>query len=201
MMLFFLLILLLGDAFDVDAARPPQAALAYRADLIRNTRLVWGLDAPIADFAAQIHHESGWQPGITNCIGAQGLAQFMPATTAWFGTLIPALHEKAPLNPGWSLRALVHYDRWLWQRLAADNHCERMAMTLAAYNGGLGWVQREKQLAEDKGLDRHRWFGQVETVNAGRRSAAWAENRHYPRHILFTLAPDYWRWGGASCVG
>lgn len=36
-----------------------------------------------------------------------------------------------------------------------------------------------------------RWFGQVEMVNAGRRESAWQENRHYPRHILFTLAPRY----------
>ncbi len=109
-LLFLLLIVLLGGALDADAARPPQAALPYRAELIRNARLVWGLNAPVADFAAQIEHESGWQPAITNRIGAQGLGQFMPATTAWIGEVMPALAAKAPLNPSWSLRAVVSFD-------------------------------------------------------------------------------------------
>ncbi|PAV03363.1 lytic murein transglycosylase [Arsenophonus sp. ENCA] len=197
-LLFLLLIVLLGGALDADAARPPQAALAYRTDLIRNARLVWGLNAPVADFAAQIDHESGWQPGITNRIG--GLGQFMPATTDWIGELMPALAAKAPLNPGWSLRAVVTFDRWLWQRLSAVNRCEQMAMTLSAYNGGLGWVQRDRRLAERQGFNGGRWFDSIERVNAGRNLAAWRENRHYPRRILKSLAPRYLTWGGASCV-
>ncbi|PAV01362.1 lytic murein transglycosylase [Arsenophonus sp. ENCA] len=199
-LLFLLLIVLLGGALDADAARPPQAALAYRADLIRNAGLVWGLNAPVADFAAQIEHESGWQPDITNRIGAQGLGQFMPATTAWIGEVMPALAAKAPLNPGWSLRAVVSFDNWLWQRLSAVNHCERMAMTLSAYNGGLGWVQRDRRLAKQQGFDGGRWFDSIERVNAGRGASAWRENRHYPRRILKSLAPRYLTWGGASCV-
>ncbi|MGG2141982.1 transglycosylase SLT domain-containing protein [Symbiopectobacterium sp. RP] len=200
MMLFFLLILLMGGAFDANATRTPQAALPYRAALIRNARLVWGLNAPVADFAAQIEHESSWQPGITNHIGAQGLGQFMPATTAWIGEVMPELADKAPLNPGWSLRAVVSFDNWLWQRLSAVNSCERMAMTLSAYNGGLGWVQRDRRLAERQGFDGRRWFDSIERVNAGRRASAWRENRHYPRRILKSLAPRYLTWGGASCV-
>ncbi|MBG6242910.1 MAG: lytic transglycosylase domain-containing protein [Candidatus Symbiopectobacterium sp. Dall1.0] len=199
-LLLCLLILLLGGAFDADATRPPSAALPYRADLIRNARLVWGLNASVADFAAQIDHESGWQPGITNRIGAQGLGQFMPATTAWIGELMPELAAKAPLNPSWSLRAVVSFDHWLWQRVLAVNCCERMAMTLSAYNGGLGWVRRDKRLAVQKGLDGTRWFEHVATVNAGRSAANWQENRHYPQRILHELAPRYLTWGGGSCV-
>lgn len=136
--LLLILLLLLSVTFDSVAASPPRSALPYRDTLIRNARLIWGLNAPIADFAAQIHHESSWKPDITNAIRAQGLAQFMPATTEWLGNLIPPLAEKFPFNPTWSIRALVHYDRWLWERVQADNGCEHMAMTLFAYNGGLG---------------------------------------------------------------
>ncbi|PAV02012.1 lytic murein transglycosylase [Arsenophonus sp. ENCA] len=147
-----------------------------------------------------MEHESSWQPGITNPIGAQGLGQFMPATTAWIGDLIPALADKAPLNPSWSLRAVVTFDHWLWQRVSAVNRCEQMAMTLSAYNGGLGWVQRDRRLAQQQGLDSERWFGNIERVNAGRGQVAWHENRHYSRRILTVLAPRYLTWGGASCV-
>ena len=45
--------------FSAEGMRstPPQAALQYRDDVIRNARLEWGLSAPVADFAAQLHQE------------------------------------------------------------------------------------------------------------------------------------------------
>lgn len=43
------------------AAQVPTAALRYRADLIRSSRSVWGMDAPVATFAGQIHQESQWR--------------------------------------------------------------------------------------------------------------------------------------------
>ncbi|EIZ8631731.1 transglycosylase SLT domain-containing protein [Escherichia coli] len=182
------------------AAQPPQAALQYRDDVIRNARLEWGLSAPVADFAAQLHQESGWRPDAVSPAGAQGLAQFMPATADWISQLMPGLNSREPFNPAWAIRALVSYDRWLWQRVSAASDCERMAMTLSGYNGGLGWVQRDRRLASQKGLDSTRWFGHVATVNAGRNAASWRENRHYPQRILRELAPRYLTWGGSSCV-
>ncbi|HHL2146374.1 TPA: transglycosylase SLT domain-containing protein [Escherichia coli] len=190
-----------GFFSQARAAQPPQAALQYRDDVIRNARLEWGLSAPVADFAAQLHQESGWRPDAISPVGAQGLAQFMPATADWISQLMPGLNSREPFNPAWAIRALVSYDRWLWQRVSAASDCERMAMTLSGYNGGLGWVQRDRRLASQKGLDSTRWFGHVATVNAGRSTASWRENRHYPQRILFTLAPRYLSWGGASCVG
>ncbi|MBE8614680.1 lytic murein transglycosylase, partial [Morganella morganii] len=180
--------------------QPPQAALKYRSELIRNARLEWGLSAPVADFAAQLHQESGWRPGAVSPAGAQGMAQFMPATADWISRSVPGLHQREPFNPSWAIRALVSYDRWLWQRVSAAGNCERMAMTLSGYNGGLGWVQRDKRLALQQGLDSTRWFGHVATVNAGRSAANWRENRHYPQRILLELAPRYLTWGGGSCV-
>lgn len=185
---------------QASAAQPPQAAQQYRDDVIRNARLEWGLSAPVADFAAQLHQESGWRPDVISPVGAQGMAQFMPATADWISQLVPGLNSREPFNPAWAIRALVSYDRWLWQRVSAADNCERMAMTLSGYNGGLGWVQRDKRLATQRGLDGTRWFGNVATVNAGRSTANWRENRHYPQRILRELAPRYLTWGGGSCV-
>ncbi|PLY35987.1 lytic murein transglycosylase [Pectobacterium carotovorum] len=182
------------------AAQPPAAAQQYRSDVIRNARLDWGINAPIADFAAQLHQESGWNPRAVSPVGAQGLAQFMPATANWFSRIMPELRANQPFNPAWAIRALTSYDRWLWQRVSARNDCERMAMTLSSYNGGLGWVQRDQRLATQRGLDSLRWFDHVETVNAGRSAANWRENRHYPDRILHQLAPRYLTWGSRSCA-
>ncbi|MBD8223086.1 transglycosylase SLT domain-containing protein [Pantoea agglomerans] len=189
-----------GFFSQARAAQPPQSALQYRADVIRNARLEWGMSAPVADFAAQLHQESGWRPDAVSPVGAQGMAQFMPATADWISQLVPGLNSREPFNPAWAIRALVSYDRWLWQRVSAANNCERMAMALSGYNGGLGWVQRDKRLAVQNGLDGTRWFEHVATVNAGRSAASWRENRHYPQRILHELAPRYLTWGGGSCV-
>ena len=175
----------------------PRAAAQYRSELVRSARVVWGLDAPIAVFAAQVHTESWWRNDTVSHVGAQGLAQFMPATAAWLPKVAPETGQPAPFNPGWSLRALCTYDKWLWERTDGATDFERMAFTLSAYNGGQGWVNRDKKLARQRGLDPARWFDNVETVNAGRSAAAWKENRGYPRRILRERQQAYVRagWG------
>ena len=166
----------------------PRAAERHRAELIRVSRAVWGLEAPVAVFAAQVHTESWWRNGTVSSAGAQGLAQFLPSTAEWLPRAVPELEREAgrpaPFNPGWSLRALCTYDKWLWDRTDGANDFERMAFTLSAYNGGQGWVSRDKAKARKLGVDDRRWFGAVENVNAGRSKAAFRENRNYPRLIL-----------------
>ncbi|EJB7203398.1 lytic transglycosylase domain-containing protein [Salmonella enterica] len=185
---------------SADAAEPPRASLQWRNEVIRTAREIWGLNAPVADFAGQLHQESGWAPHALSPAGAQGMAQFMPATAKWVSQLYPALRENKPFNPAWAIRALVQYDRQLWKSVSAKNSCQRMAFTLSAYNGGQGWVNRDKKLAAAKGLDASIWFEHVERVNAGRSAANWRENRHYPKAILYQHAPRYLQWGQASCI-
>lgn len=188
--------LISGKAF---AAEIPQAAQKYRADLTRSARLSWGMDAPIATFAAQVHQESGWNPQAVSRVGAKGLAQFMPATADWIGGINPELAERQPYNPTWALRALTAYDRWLWDRIKADTACDRMAMVLSSYNGGLGWLIRDKDKAQDAGGNRNLWWRQVETFNAGRSREAFAENRGYPVRIIRVIQPAYAAWGVGVC--
>ncbi|SFV71937.1 Phage lysin [Desulfovibrio piger] len=138
----------------------------------------------MAVFAAQVHTESWWRNRTVSHVGAQGLAQFMPSTAAWLPKVAPETGNPEPFNPGWSLRALCTYDKWLWERNDGASAYERMAFTLSAYNGGQGWVNRDKSKARKLNMDASRWFGAVENVNAGRSAAAWKENRNYPRLIL-----------------
>lgn len=199
----FILLVAFGFAVSLspaNAAEPPAAAKPYRAEVIRNARAVWGMDAPVADFAGQFQQESGWNPAARSPVGAQGMAQFMPSTADWISHQFPELREREPFNPSWAIRALVQYDQWLWQRVSGRDNCQRMAFALSAYNGGLGWVNRDKKLATQRGLDAGVWFDAVATVNAGRSAANWRENRGYPQRILYQNAPRYLSWGGANCV-
>lgn len=179
----------------------PRQAIAHKANLTRIAHAEWGLDAPVASFAAQIQQESGWNPQAVSRVGAQGMAQFMPATAQWWCSKnkLSAI-DCQPSNPVWAMRSLVQYDRWLYQRIQALNHCHRMAYALSAYNGGLGWVYRDQQHASGLGLDPRRYFSVVERVNAGRSAANFTENRDYPRRILFKYEPRYASWGQASCA-
>lgn len=201
--------LLLGLALLVASCQPayaasiPHAAEQYRRTLVRAAHAEWGLDAPIATLAAQVHQESAWRHDARSPVGAQGLAQFMPSTSAWMAELYPAsLGANQPYNPGWALRALVVYDRWNHERIQARGPCEKWAMVLSAYNGGLGWVRKDARQASAQGADQLAWFDHVERFNAGRSTANFRENRSYPRLILLRWEPLYAAagWGNGVCA-
>lgn len=178
---------------------PPRAAQMYRSELTRNARFVFGLDAPVALFGAQIEQESHWRPNAKSAY-ANGLAQFTPETAEWISGLYK-LGAAEPFNPSWALRALVRYDAHLLAQNEASTLCDRWGFTLSAYNGGQGWVNRDRRLAASRGADPARWFGHVER-HSPRGAAAFRENRDYPRRILLKRQPRYANWGGViPCEG
>lgn len=175
------------------AGDPPRRSLQYRADVIRYSRLVYGLAAPVSLFAAQIHQESAWDH-LARSPYAGGLTQFTPATAEWIAERFPALAAADVYNPRWAIHAMLIYDQWLYGRFRAVGECDRWAKALAGYNGGPGWITRDEALAAEAGLDPARWWDNVELVSA---RAAWAfrENRHYPRAIIERHQPLYKQWG------
>lgn len=181
-------------------AQIPQAALSYQRALVANVRVVWGLNGPVATMAAQVHQESGWNPNAKSAY-AGGLAQFTPATADWISNKYAAdLGPNQPYNPAWALRALARYDKYLYDTMPfAATDCDRWAFTLSAYNGGAGWVNRDRALATQNGADSRRWWSNVELYSK-RSVAATKENRGYPRRILLLIQPRYTPWGvGVEC--
>ena len=206
-LLFFADMSLAAGSAHAGETAIPRAALQYRGQLIREARAVWGMEAPVSVFAAQIHTESNWRNDVTSFAGAQGLAQFIPATAKWLPTVAPETGTPAPFNPAWSLRACVTYDKWLYDRLrpmraASLAVCERTAFMLSAYNGGIGWVGKDRALAARTGRNPDCWFGHVESVNAGRNKSAIKENRRYVT-LIFQRQSAYVNagWGpGVDCA-
>lgn len=171
----------------------PRAALKHRADLTRAAHAAWGLDAPVAVFAAQIHQESGWNPEAASRVGAVGMAQFMPATAQWWcevnGLSVTACQ---PSNPVWAMRALVGYDRWLYERVRGPSEFDRLWATMRSYNGGLGHWQKEAATVSPA-LDR---VTVDSACGRAKRSPSFCpENLGYPRRILTILQPRYLSWG------
>lgn len=189
-------LLFAGGFFNPACAQPiPAAAHKYRAELTRAARSQWGLDAPIAALAAQVHQESGWNPTAVSRVGAQGMAQFMPGTSVWWcqlNKLPPA--DCQPTNPTWALRALVGYDKHLFDRTPPHmSDFDRLWVALRAYNGGLGhWLAEGR--ATGLPLPSR---SQVDAAcgRAKRHAVHCPENLGYPQRILAVLQPRYAAWG------
>lgn len=98
-------------------------------------------ELPASLVAAQLAQESGWNPDTTSPVGAQGLAQFMPATWATYG------NGGDPFDPEDAIAAMGRYMAALKkeiQPIAGDNPDELVRLTLAAYNAGPGAVQEHR---------------------------------------------------------
>lgn len=183
---------------------PPQRARQYQRAMTDSARRVFGWGAPTATLAAQIHQESAWRADAVSHVGALGIAQFMPATAEDMAARHRACAPANPLDPEWSFRCRDHYMR---SRLAATqplaggmDECAQWTFALRAYNGGLGWINRDRRLAQSRGLDPDD-PAQVASVNAGRHAAAFRENTEYAPKI-HRLAPRYAAhgWGRSVCA-
>ncbi|MFC3716822.1 transglycosylase SLT domain-containing protein [Luteimonas soli] len=181
----------------------PEVSTLYRLKIEREAARNFGLDAPVARLAAQIHQESGWRPKAASAY-AQGLAQFTPATAAWLPQVCPAVGKPDPWDPDWSLRAQACYMAWLYAQVKPFRYaggmsdCTHWNLALRSYNGGLGWIQRERLATQRAGDDANDW----RDIERHRVRAGWAhkENIGYPRRILLVLEPRYLAagWPGSA---
>lgn len=197
--LIALLLLAAWWTTPADAAIPERAN-QYRRPLIMAAHWQFGLAAPISLFAGQVHQESGWRPAARSKY-AEGLTQFTPDTSKWISAAYRQdLGQAQPLNPQWALRAMTRYNRHLYDRIhGAATECDRWAMVMAAYNGGPGWIPRDRRLAAQRGADPGRWWNHVEH-HSPRARWAFRENRDYPARIIHRWQPAYLQagWGGTA---
>ena len=182
-------------------AQVPERCRAYQRQITTEAHTVFGLSAPVATLAAQIHQESGCRADAVSRVGAGGLAQFMPATARDMASIYPSELGPADVtNPRWAIKAQARYMRDLTRSTPGKTECDTWAFGLAAYNGGLGWVRRDQAacrgvaISDDRcgPCDPAQWFGHVAMTPDPRRAPAnIRENRGYPKRILFDLSPRY----------
>lgn len=175
--------------------KPNATANKYRSVLVREAQLVQGLEAPIPMYAAQIEQESGWRPGVTAWDNGRGLAQFMDATTDTVTRLYPELGKGDPYDPVWAIRAMVRYDKWIYNRVKGVDECQRFAAVLKSYNAGLGYVQQQQRVSPDPQV----WFDVTEHIPTKQSATNQHYSRMYPRWILFKRQPTYAGWGKLLC--
>lgn len=186
-----------AQASSADTAQ--ERAKRYKLDVIREAHGQWGLDAPVAAIAAQIHAESGWNTAALNPSGAAGLGQFVPSTASWWCRITGiASADCRPHNPVWAIRAVVGYDKYLWGQVkalapavASRGEFDHLWATMRAYNGGLGaWLGEVP-----KATSSTRPHIDAACGAAKRLRAACRENLAYPYRVIVELQPHYLTWG------
>ena len=152
-----------------------------------------GLTEHRALLAAQIEQESAW-----NCEArsryAAGCAQFTQPTWAQYSVEVrPTCEGVPPTDPACAFRAQALYmKRLLHSHRMSATQREQEAFALASYNGGGGWIRREKRKCkQDPRCATNRWFDNVE-VHCIRSDRACTENRAYPVRII-RLESNYGR--------
>lgn len=160
------------------------------------------MDAPISTLAGQVHQESAWNLRAKSAY-ASGLTQFTPDTEKWIIKAFPEIGSEGAVDPHWSIRAMMKYDNYLLKKTSAKTECDDWAFALSAYNGGLGWVIRDKKLAQAAGKDPLLWWGNVELYSK-RAPQFIKENRDYPEKIIHRHQLQYLkdgRWGTKKVCG
>lgn len=216
----------MARAQDVRTFIPPQAdvhRLTLKIEQVQHWR-----DHPKPEtLPALIEHESCislkhsrcWNPRSKLKSAREEGAGFGQITRAWhpdgrlrFDALAelrerhPALREWDWANvydrPDLQLRAVVLKSRDDFRALAVvADPMERLAFADAAYNGGLGGVQRERRACGLKAAcDPQRWWGHVEQTCLKSRAPLYGTrsacdiNRHHVHDVLKVRAPKYRGW-------
>jgi membrane-bound lytic murein transglycosylase F len=106
--------------------------------------------------AAQAYQESRFNPKAKSAEGAVGLLQILPRTARSLGFT-------KLTDPEECTHAGIAYMAELMGQLEPDLSLQqRVRFALAAYNVGLGHLSDARRLAGELGLDKNRWFANVE---------------------------------------
>jgi membrane-bound lytic murein transglycosylase MltF len=137
--------------------------------------------------AAQGYQESQLDQNKRSRVGAIGVMQVMPATARDKSVNIPDI-EKLESN----IHAGIKYNRWVVDNFYDDPGMtpeNRQLFAFASYNAGPGRINGLRKEAAAQGLDKNRWFNNVELVAAkriGRETVQYVANI-YKYYVAYRL--------------
>lgn len=135
---------------------------------------------------AQLLAESSMNPKAVSPVGAKGLAQFMDATWAEWG------NGEDPFNPEAAIDACIRYMKWLYGRFEGVPEPDRYCFALAAYNAGIGNIQKMLSLATPQQRSLWQLASQhLDRITSPKNAAA---TRAYVERIMETAQ----RWEAAQ---
>ncbi|MGL4994370.1 MAG: transglycosylase SLT domain-containing protein [Bacteroidales bacterium] len=117
-----------------------------------SSKFDWKLLAAIA------YKESGFDSTVVSWAGAIGVMQIMPSTGRAMKANPKELHKNS-VNIKTSIKVLTSIDKSLSK---VKDPTQRLKLTLAAYNAGIGHLKDAQALAEKYGHDPHKYDNSVE---------------------------------------
>ncbi|MDE0382402.1 MAG: hypothetical protein OXI22_00830 [Defluviicoccus sp.] len=194
-----------------QAAPSPSAPASPNGEAVRGAHLPPGVHGPVRDgpspqdvFLAAMDHlggrgeawrdrhagmvetESSWRVGAESP-WAQGIAQFTAPTRGDVWPNVAGCGGADPFDPWCGVLAMDLYMQGLYRRSLALAEDRRTALRIAraAYNGGLGWQQRQHRLClTTPGCDPDNWEHLAALCReAGRSEASCRENNSYPGKV------------------
>ena len=139
---------------------------------------------------AQAYQESGLDHGVRSSAGAVGIMQLRPSTASDPNVGIEDISELEN-----NIHAGAKYMSFLRNRYFSDPSIEetdRLAFTWAAYNAGPRRIAQMRDHAEALGLDRDRWFQNVEYAAldlVGRETPRYVANV-YKFYVAYRLSQN-----------
>ena len=121
-------------------------------------------------FKAQAVAESELDPAAKSPVGAFGVMQLMPGTSADMAEKLNI--QDTPQIPHVNIRMGIAYDRHCWNIWTAESGIERIRFMLSSYNAGVGNILKAQKAAKKANLATDRWKSIVATLPeiTGKRS-------------------------------
>jgi membrane-bound lytic murein transglycosylase F len=104
-----------------------------------------GLDVDWRWFRAQGIAESGLDPRAVSPVGAVGIMQLMPGTSAEMAVRLNLVDS--PADSEFNIRCGIAYDRRCWDIWKQESGIERLSFMFASYNAGPGNIIKAQRLA------------------------------------------------------
>lgn len=147
---------------------------------IPNWQPIGGYDVDPALVFAFMRVESSFNPSAISPAGARGLMQLMPATAAAMDSRTFRGRLELLFEPDVNVTLGQRYLRHLLDEPLVSGELVRLA---AAYNGGIGNLQRWKRLQDSRGEKREDALLFIESLPS-------AETRHFIARVLYS----YWMY-------
>jgi soluble lytic murein transglycosylase-like protein len=176
------------EATPLPKAKPDIKPVIYRpkeevCDIL--TRAAQRNDLPVPFFIRLLFQESHFSPGVVSNAGAQGIAQFMPATASEWGV-------DNPFDPLEAIPASARLLRNLFEKFG------NLGLAAAAYNAGpkriQDWLAKKASLPQET-------QGYVKTIT-GKPAENWRASENgapavkLPRHAPCQEAAGLLAWNG-----
>ena len=116
--------------------------------------------------------ESQFRPNAVSRVGAYGLMQIMPVTQAELSEKLGVNEARSPYN---NIRAGTFHFRSLYRIFKSANEDDRIRLSLAAYNAGLGRILDARQIVAYLGNDPNSW-------NSVKKALPLLSKRYYTLH-------------------